>query len=67
MPYSSLRDFIHHLESNGRLVRVSAPVSTVLNSFCLHLLVTPTVEKLIAVGVEPPLWLWLSAMLLGYH
>ena len=30
MPYSSLRDFIHHLESNGRLVRVSAPVSSVL-------------------------------------
>ena len=27
MPYSSLRDFIDHLESNGRLVRVSAPVS----------------------------------------
>ncbi|MCK5276005.1 MAG: UbiD family decarboxylase, partial [Alphaproteobacteria bacterium] len=30
MPYSSLRDFIDHLESNGRLVRVSAPVSTEL-------------------------------------
>lgn len=27
MPYSSLRDFLDHLESNGRLVRVSAPVS----------------------------------------
>jgi len=27
MSYSSLRDFIDHLESNGRLVRVSTPVS----------------------------------------
>ncbi len=27
MSYSSLRDFIHHLESSGQLVRVSAPVS----------------------------------------
>jgi 4-hydroxy-3-polyprenylbenzoate decarboxylase len=27
MSYTSLRDFIHHLESSGRLVRVSAPVS----------------------------------------
>jgi 4-hydroxy-3-polyprenylbenzoate decarboxylase len=27
MSYSSLRDFIHHLESSGKLVRVSAPVS----------------------------------------
>ncbi|MCK4868161.1 MAG: UbiD family decarboxylase, partial [Alphaproteobacteria bacterium] len=26
MPYSSLRDFLDHLESSGRLVRVSAPV-----------------------------------------
>lgn len=30
MAYSSLRDFINHLEKEGRLVRVSAPVSTVL-------------------------------------
>ncbi len=27
MPYASLRDFIHKLEAEGRLVRVSAPVS----------------------------------------
>jgi 4-hydroxy-3-polyprenylbenzoate decarboxylase len=27
MSYTSLRDFIHHLESSGKLVRVSAPVS----------------------------------------
>lgn len=27
MSYSSLRDFIHHLESSGKLVRVLAPVS----------------------------------------
>jgi len=30
MPYASLRDFIARLESAGRLVRVSAPVSPVL-------------------------------------
>ncbi len=30
MPYSSLRDFIDRLEAAGRLVRVTAPVSTVL-------------------------------------
>lgn len=30
MAYSSLRDFIEKLEQSGRLVRVSAPVSTVL-------------------------------------
>ncbi len=30
MAYSSLRDFIEKLEKTGRLVRVSAPVSTVL-------------------------------------
>jgi 4-hydroxy-3-polyprenylbenzoate decarboxylase len=30
MPYSSLRDFIARLEVEGRLVRVSEPVSTVL-------------------------------------
>ncbi|MBO6946864.1 MAG: UbiD family decarboxylase [Rhodospirillales bacterium] len=30
MAYSSLRDFIEKLEKSGRLVRVSAPVSTVL-------------------------------------
>ncbi len=30
MPYSSLRDFIARLEREGRLVRVSAPVSPVL-------------------------------------
>src|SRR5882762_11219055 len=30
MPYSSLRDFIDRLEKAGRLVRVTAPVSPVL-------------------------------------
>src|SRR6266704_931110 len=30
MPYKSLREFIAKLEKNGELVRVSAPVSTVL-------------------------------------
>ena len=30
MPYSSLRDFIDRLEQSGRLVRVKAPVSPVL-------------------------------------
>jgi len=30
MPYGSLRDFIDRLEAEGRLVRVSKPVSTVL-------------------------------------
>ncbi|MGC2854937.1 UbiD family decarboxylase [Novispirillum sp. DQ9] len=30
MPYASLRGFIDHLESKGRLVRVTAPVSPVL-------------------------------------
>ena len=30
MPYASLRDFIARLEQAGRLVRVKAPVSTVL-------------------------------------
>ncbi len=30
MPYSSLRDFISRLEAEGRLVRVSAPVSPML-------------------------------------
>ena len=30
MPYASLREFIAHLEREGRLVRVREPVSTVL-------------------------------------
>ena len=30
MPYASLRDFVDRLEREGRLVRVSAPVSPVL-------------------------------------
>lgn len=34
-----------------------APVSTLCNSFCLHLLVIATVEKLVKRGIEPPLWM----------
>lgn len=34
-----------------------APVSTFLISFCLHLLVIGTVEKLVEEGIEPPLWM----------
>jgi len=34
-----------------------APVSTFLNSFCLHLLVIGSVEKLVKEGIEPPLWM----------
>lgn len=34
-----------------------APVSTFLTSFCLHLLVINTVEKLVKEGIEPPLWM----------
>ncbi len=30
MPYASLRDFVERLERDGRLVRVTAPVSPVL-------------------------------------
>ncbi|MCG8360822.1 MAG: UbiD family decarboxylase, partial [Kiloniellales bacterium] len=30
MPYQSLRDFMVRLEAEGRLVRVTAPVSPVL-------------------------------------
>jgi len=33
------------------------PTSTILNSYCLHLLVIATVEKLVAKGIEPPLWM----------
>ncbi len=34
-----------------------APISTFLNSFCLHLLVIGTVEKLVKLNIEPPLWM----------
>jgi len=34
-----------------------APISTFLNSFCLHLLVIGTVEKLVKQNIEPPLWM----------
>ncbi|MFM2045122.1 MAG: 3-octaprenyl-4-hydroxybenzoate carboxy-lyase [Pseudomonadota bacterium] len=36
MPYASLRDFIEKLESTGRLVRVTEPVSTVLEMTEIH-------------------------------
>ena len=43
MPYDSLRDFIERLERDGRLERVSAPVSTVLE-------ITEIQTRLIAEG-----------------
>ncbi len=36
MPFDSLRDFIDHLEQRGRLVRVTAPVSPVLEMTEIH-------------------------------
>ncbi|MFW5680686.1 MAG: UbiD family decarboxylase [Pseudomonadota bacterium] len=36
MPFDSLRDFIDHLEAKGRLVRVKAPVSPVLEMTEIH-------------------------------
>ena len=36
MPFDSLRDFIAHLEAKGRLVRVTAPVSPVLEMTEIH-------------------------------
>lgn len=36
MPYASLRDFMDRLEREGRLVRVKAPVSTVLEMTEIH-------------------------------
>ncbi len=33
-----------------------APVSTLVNCFCLHLIVIRTAEKLVAMGIEPPVW-----------
>jgi len=43
MPYSSLRDFMARLEAEGRLVRVSAPVSP-------HLEMTEIQTRLLAEG-----------------
>ncbi len=43
MTFSSLRDFIHHLEQEGRLVRVRQPVST-------HLEMTEIQTRVIAEG-----------------
>lgn len=43
MPYDSLRDFMQRLETEGRLVRVSAPVST-------HLEMTEIQTRLLAEG-----------------
>ncbi len=36
MPFASLRDFMAHLEAKGRLVRVTAPVSPVLEMTEIH-------------------------------
>ena len=33
------------------------PTSTILNSYCLNLLVIATVEKLVKKGIEPPVWM----------
>jgi uncharacterized phosphosugar-binding protein len=33
------------------------PTSTLLNSYCLNLLVMATVERLLVKGIEPPLWM----------
>ncbi len=43
MPYESLRDFMERLERDGRLIRVSAPVST-------HLEMTEIQTRLLAEG-----------------
>lgn len=34
-----------------------APTSTILNSYCLNLLVAATVDKLVKKGIEPPVWM----------
>ena len=34
-----------------------APLSTIMNSVCLHLLLIDTVERLIAEGIVPPVWM----------
>lgn len=49
-----LADAIIEIEGCGQKV---APISTFLISFCLHLLVIGTVEKLVKEGIEPPLWM----------
>ena len=51
--YMPLGDAVVKVDGSPQAV---APVSTITNSFCLHLLVIETVEKLVAAGVEPPLW-----------
>ena len=33
------------------------PTSTILNSYCLNLLVAVTVQKLVERGIEPPVWM----------
>ncbi|MBN2552499.1 MAG: SIS domain-containing protein [Spirochaetales bacterium] len=52
--YMPLGDASVQIEGCAQAV---APVSTILNSFCLHLLVIATVEKLVKAGIEPPLWM----------
>jgi 4-hydroxy-3-polyprenylbenzoate decarboxylase len=53
MPYDSLRDFTARLEASGRLVRVAAPVSTVLEMTEIHTRLLA--EKGPAVLFEHPL------------
>ncbi|MGC8632037.1 MAG: sugar isomerase domain-containing protein [Thermoprotei archaeon] len=43
------------VDLNGFDQKVS-PVSTILNSFCIQSLVAATCEKLIAMGIKPPVW-----------
>ena len=52
--YMPLGDATVEIDGSAQAV---APVSTILNSFCLHLLVIATVEKLVEAEIEPPLWM----------
>ncbi len=51
MPYASLREFIDRLESSGRLVRVSTPVSPVLE-------MTEIQTRLLAEGGQGDASIW---------
>lgn len=51
MPYG---DAVVEIEKVEQKV---APVSTIMNSVCLHLLLIDTVERLQSQGIEPPVWM----------